>query len=234
MISGLFGKYRKRRKKKKQQKKKNRTLAEKKAEWISRWGSEDYDPFWDLKALPGSFRELINSGFLEPGASVVDIGCGSGFLAARLADEGYRVTGFDFAHTAIDRAKKKYPELPGKLAFYTADATRPLPFHDTFSYGIDRGTFHTLPMRNRADYVQHISSLFENGGHLVMMYALRIARKLVESPADDPAVRLRDHLDELFGGSFIIQEFRHIMMSDDEEKDTPGFLIIFKRAEGAD
>jgi SAM-dependent methyltransferase len=231
MIPGLFGKFRKRNKQKKKQKKRNRTLAEKKAEWISRWGSEDYDPFWDLKALPGSIRELIDSGFLEPGKTIVDIGCGSGFLSARLADEGYHVTGFDFAHTAIERARKAHREIPGKLAFLTADATKPLPLEGAFRFGIDRGTFHTLPKKNRADYVSSISPVIEEGGYLIMMYALRIANKLVESSADDPAELLKVHLAQLFSGHFEMEDFRPIMMSDSEEKDTPGFLIIFKKPE---
>ncbi len=229
MIPGFFKKDRKKSQKKKRQRKKNRTLIEKKIEWTKRWGLDDYKPFWDLNFLPSSIRELIDIGLIPKETTVVDIGCGSGYLSAHLAEEGFRVIGFDFAETAIERARKNYPEIQGKLKFHTADATKPLPFQDTFQIGIDRGTFHTLPMKNRADYVEHISPFIEEGGLLIMMYALRIAKKLVETSKDDPAVLLKDHLTKLFDGSFIMQEYRSITMASKDQQDTLGFLIIFKR-----
>jgi len=229
MLNRIFGKYTHTKKKKNKKRKKGRSLKEKRIEWTRRWGLDDYKPFWDLNFLPSSIRELIDIGLIPKETTVVDIGCGSGYLSAHLAEEGFQVIGFDFAETAIERARKNYPEIQGKLKFQTADATKPMPFKDTFQVGIDRGTFHTLPKRNRADYVEHISPVIEEGGLLIMMYALRIAKKLVETSKDDPAVLLRDHLTKLFDGSFIMQEYRSITMASKDEQDTPGFLIIFKR-----
>ncbi len=233
MLSGFFGKNKQKkksqRKKSKRRTKKNRTLEEKKAEWTSRWGSDDYEPFWDLKEMPESIIELIQKGTIPHGVKIVDIGCGSGYLSAHLAERDFQVTGFDFAPTAIDRAKKNYPEIPHKLKFVTADATKALPFEDIFQVGIDRGTFHTLPNRNRADYVAAISPIVEEGGCLIMMYALRIAKKLIESSEDDPAVLLKEHLAKVFARYFELEDFRPIFMASHDEKDTPGFLIVFRK-----
>ena len=80
MLSGFFGKNKQKkksqRKKSKRRTKKNRTLEEKKAEWTSRWGSDDYEPFWDLKEMPESIIELIQKGTIPHGVKIVDIGCG--------------------------------------------------------------------------------------------------------------------------------------------------------------
>ncbi|MGB8645300.1 MAG: class I SAM-dependent methyltransferase, partial [Anaerolineae bacterium] len=41
---------------------------------------------------------------LQPGATVLDLGCGPGLYAARLAQHGLRVTGVDFSQNSIEYA----------------------------------------------------------------------------------------------------------------------------------
>jgi SAM-dependent methyltransferase len=95
--------------------------------------------FWDQ-----FFRQRLESGddldwagawtgpFLGPlreaGArGVLELGCGTGNDAARLAGEGYEVTAVDLSGEAIGRARARY----GALArFQVADIARPLPFPD--------------------------------------------------------------------------------------------------------
>lgn len=59
-------------------------------------------------------------------ARVLDVGCGDGSLAARLAEEGAAVTGLDPSREALARARKGHPEL--ELAAPSPDGT--LPFAD--------------------------------------------------------------------------------------------------------
>jgi ubiquinone/menaquinone biosynthesis C-methylase UbiE len=42
---------------------------------------------------------------------VLDVGCGDGTFAARVAEHGAQVTGLDFAPTALKRARAAHPEL---------------------------------------------------------------------------------------------------------------------------
>jgi SAM-dependent methyltransferase len=59
--------------------------------------------------------------------TVLELGCGTGHDAARLAREGYEVTAVDLSGEAIGRARTVY----GPLArFLVADIARPLPFLD--------------------------------------------------------------------------------------------------------
>jgi ubiquinone/menaquinone biosynthesis C-methylase UbiE len=64
-----------------------------------------------------------------PGAvtRVLDLGCGEGRLAARLAETGAEVTGLDSSREALARARKAHPDL--ELATPSADGT--LPFADS-------------------------------------------------------------------------------------------------------
>jgi SAM-dependent methyltransferase len=61
-----------------------------------RWGKL----LWRLDAFCTVARERV-----QPPAEVLDFGCGTGHLAARLNTNGYQVTGCDFAEDMIARAR---------------------------------------------------------------------------------------------------------------------------------
>jgi len=212
-------------------KKKNENLniEEKKALWTERWDQDHYDPRWTMHSFPEYIQRLIDDKVIPQGASLLDIGCGDGSLASMLAESGFNVLGFDFAETAIEKARQDHPEAKGKLKYICADATKPFPLPDTFRVGIDRGTFHTIPPENRNDYVQQIAQLIDDKGYLIIIYPLRIAIKLPGSDRDDPAVVLKDHLSSYFGMKFHMEDFREIMMQRHKKGDSPGFLVILRR-----
>jgi ubiquinone/menaquinone biosynthesis C-methylase UbiE len=70
---------------------------------------------------------------LRPGGSLVDIGCGPGHLAARIARSfsSLNVTGLDISPEMIDIAKKRWPpSIYSRLNFMQGDA-RQLPFPES-------------------------------------------------------------------------------------------------------
>jgi 2-polyprenyl-3-methyl-5-hydroxy-6-metoxy-1,4-benzoquinol methylase len=48
--------------------------------------------------------------FLPPAARVLDVGCGSGYAAARMTDAGYAVTGMDFSARQLEAARRRAPQ----------------------------------------------------------------------------------------------------------------------------
>lgn len=59
---------------------------------------------------------------LPPGASVVEVGCGSGVLACELTDAGFEVHGFDASPAMIELARETAPEARFEVApFETAE-----------------------------------------------------------------------------------------------------------------
>ena len=113
--------------------------------------------FWD-----GFFRQRRESGddldweglwtrpFLAPlreaGArTVLELGCGTGNDAARLAGEGYSVTAIDLSGEAIGHARARF----GSVArFEVADMTKPLPFTDgEFDAVMSNVAVHMFPDR---------------------------------------------------------------------------------------
>ena len=53
--------------------------------------------------------------------SLVEIGCGLGFLTAELARQGFRVTGVDISPVAIERARELHPEIASRFRVGRAD-----------------------------------------------------------------------------------------------------------------
>ena len=69
---------------------------------------------------PVVLRELEHLG---TGARVLDLGCGNGALTARLAEDGFDVTGLDASCSGIEKAKETFPH--GR--FFQHDINDPLP-----------------------------------------------------------------------------------------------------------
>jgi SAM-dependent methyltransferase len=111
--------------------------------------------FWDQ-----FFRERLESGrdlnwagvwtrpFLVPMQqagvrTILELGCGTGHDAARLAGEGYTVTAIDLSGEAIAQAQARF----GSLArFLVADMTRRLPFPDgCFDAVMSNVALHMFP-----------------------------------------------------------------------------------------
>lgn len=57
---------------------------------------------------------------VQPGASILDIGCGTGRHSIELAKRGYKVSGVDFSSNMIEQARVKAQEL--EVEFIEADA----------------------------------------------------------------------------------------------------------------
>jgi SAM-dependent methyltransferase len=96
-------------------------------------GAEFWDQFYRRRLESGNdldWEGLWTEPFLVPlrqaGArTILELGCGTGNDAARLADAGYSVTAVDLSGEAIDQARARY----GSVArFVVADMTQRLPF----------------------------------------------------------------------------------------------------------
>jgi len=95
----------------------------------------------------GPYHEVVEIGATldhldaRAGERVIDLGCGTGRLAARIAAAGTRVTGVDFSLESLREARRLAPGL----LLVQADLTR-LPFADgAFDRAISSQVFHHLP-----------------------------------------------------------------------------------------
>jgi SAM-dependent methyltransferase len=133
-------------------------------------GAEFWDQFFSHRRESGKDLDwggLWTGPFLVPlreacVRTIVELGCGTGNDAARLATEGYSVTAIDVSGEAIEQARARF----GSMArFLVADMTQRLPFPDGgFDAVMSNVAMHMFPDRvTRAVFAQ-VGRLVRAGG----------------------------------------------------------------------
>jgi SAM-dependent methyltransferase len=137
---------------------------------VSYAGAEFWDGFFRQRRESGDdldWEGLWTRPFLAPlreaGArTVLELGCGTGNDAARLAGEGYSVTAIDLSGEAIGHARARF----GSVArFEVADMTKPLPFTDgEFDAVMSNVAVHMFPDRETRAVFAEVKRLARPGG----------------------------------------------------------------------
>ena len=127
-----------------------------------------WDPFYaqangDLRAIPWS-EKGVNPNLLEwllknpiNGASLTAciVGCGLGDDAEHIASLGFATTAFDISPTAVDWARRRYPDSP--VRYLVADLfAHNLP---RFDFVLESHTLQALPRELRANACRAIAAL---------------------------------------------------------------------------
>jgi 2-polyprenyl-3-methyl-5-hydroxy-6-metoxy-1,4-benzoquinol methylase len=126
------------------------------------------------------FAYLDRSAPVRAGAArptVLDVSCGVGTVAARLAARGYAATGVDSVGHLVDVARRRHRDSPGSLQFENVDVTvAPVAGAGTFDAVL---SMHTLYWHPRPDAVlTACQRMLKPGGHAVFLTYSRPARVL--------------------------------------------------------
>jgi len=129
--------------------------------WSARY-QEDDTP-WDLSVYHPCLDwtlprlKLSRSKVLVPG-------CGSGHDTAKLRGLGHRATGLDFSEEAINRARKKYKDVP----FLHSDVFSHAKTHQGhYDIVFEHTLFCAIDTGSRAKLIKAWSELLKEGGHLL-------------------------------------------------------------------
>lgn len=95
---------------------------------------------------------LLLSYFPDPPAKVLDVGCGLGFSAARLAEKGYQVTAIAPSEELIRYAKQKYGSSP--VDFQNAG------FLDQTDPGFAADRYHVILFQESLQYLHPVEEVF--------------------------------------------------------------------------
>lgn len=77
-----------------------------------------YDDHWTERYQPLAF-EILRDVLLEtlaPGASILDVGCGTGVISQSLSHHGYRVVGIDISPEMVRHARMRSPDGDFRVA----------------------------------------------------------------------------------------------------------------------
>lgn len=94
--------------------------------------------------------------------TVLDAGCGNGWLTHELQKAGHRPFGCDASAALIGNAKELYPEI----AFTVADLTKPLPYpQEQFDAAVLNMVIHDLEDQQAA--LKNIFGIIKSGGFVI-------------------------------------------------------------------
>ncbi len=128
-------------------------MAEK-AKWDARLYDDKHSFVWKLAA---GVLELLNA---QPGERILDLGCGTGHLTAKIAETGAHAMGIDRSPEMIRQAKERYPALQ----FEVMDA-REIALDGNFDAVFSNATLHWIKEPERV--ILSIKRLLRPGGRFV-------------------------------------------------------------------
>jgi SAM-dependent methyltransferase len=116
---------------------------------------------------------------LKPGDSLIDLGCGPGLYAARLAQSGLRVTGVDFSQNSIDYAMDAAQRDGLDVTYRCQDYLQLKDESQFYDAALIYGDFCPLSPQQRTRLLANVHRALKPGGRFVLDVSTPILRKRV-------------------------------------------------------
>ena len=126
-------------------------------------------PHWDTDITAPEIIRFCKG--RHPG-NAIDLGCGTGTNLLYLAQQGWIVTGLDFAPLAIHKARKKIKDFRSTLLVGDVTKLSQYDLPGPYDFGLDMGCFHNLSEEGHKNYVDGLGMLMKPGG-VYMVYAFQ-------------------------------------------------------------
>ena len=130
---------------------------------------------FDQGASHGVHNEVQHRAWLDllrevagpPPLKVLDVGCGTGFLAMRMAELGHTAVGVDLSEDMLAEARRKTEGIGLPVTFQLGDAEAPPPDGAPYDVILERHVLWTLPQPREA--MRAWQALLRPGGLLILI-----------------------------------------------------------------
>jgi 2-polyprenyl-3-methyl-5-hydroxy-6-metoxy-1,4-benzoquinol methylase len=209
----------------------NWAYGHKKSSWQTSWSRSKYAPTWRISEIPKEVQEVVEKKWFSPGDSVLDIGCGSGEIAAWLAEREFKVLGVDYAAAAIDIANEQYANSDDNLTFEAIDICQPAAIHSKFQSLIDRGCLHGIPEVYAPVYVENVASYCVPGAKFLLLFATNKGPRQKTVEEDRKRKSGKIFIEKLFQGKFNILSVEPMLFIRGTSDPASGIAVRMERNE---
>lgn len=199
--------------------------------WDKRWAREDFNRPWLRRGVSREIVTAVEEGWFPAGGLAIDLGCGEGDVAAWLADHGFEAMGVDIAPAAVERARTRFGESPGRLRYQAHDLCVSPPPGGPYRVLVDRGCYHQI---SQQDLVLYGRSLLRASTPDAQLLLLHKAYRNGTSPGD-PAERRRvtERIERGLGEGFAIEKCEETFLDpwhgENPERALPGLVYWMRR-----
>jgi SAM-dependent methyltransferase len=139
-------------------------FADRDGDWWSAFFADRAEPCPFLNDWPDeNLVAWFSDGLLAPGR-VLELGCGNGRNAVRLAGLGCAVDAVDFSAQAVEWAHMRARTAGAAVTLQCCSIFDATLADDGYDLVYDSGCFHHLPPHRRADYVDLVHRALKPGG----------------------------------------------------------------------
>jgi SAM-dependent methyltransferase len=182
---------------------------------------------WDI-GVRDELASLVESGRISP-CRAIDLGCGTGTNAVYLAQQGFDVTGVDYAEAAIEKARARAAAAGLRVHFVVDDLTDLRHVSGGYDFLLDYGTLDDLRPGQREPYLRHMLRLTHPGSRFLLWgfeYPMRWWEKLIPF-MDVPFYP--GEIEQRFGPHFEIEKIAGEL---DYSRWPPGFAVYLMTRKG--
>jgi len=158
-----------------------------------------------------------------PPGRVLDVGTGLGDTAEAQAARGHRVVAFDVSASAIDAARRRFPDSP--VRYEVANLLAPPAGWDlAFDLVVECYTLQVLPPAARDEAIRALRRFVAPGGTLLVVAR---GREPEEAPGRMPWPLTRAEIEAIAGDGLTLDAFEDFV--DAEEPPVRRFRAAFRR-----
>ncbi|MDE1821770.1 MAG: class I SAM-dependent methyltransferase [Euryarchaeota archaeon] len=132
--------------------------------WYGRQQGDEGDLWHRTLIDPGLFARL---GRLPKGTRVLDVGCGNGYIARRLAREGAKVVGVDRSRALIALARQEERRRPLGITYHLGDAADMDPLADG-SFDLAVANMSLMDMEDAQGVLREVGRVVTDRGRFVL------------------------------------------------------------------
>ena len=196
-------------------------MAEDEYDWQGLYEANDMR--WDLGEVAPPFIKLLEAGKLPVGKVLIP-GCGRGHEVMYLAQNGFDVTGVDFAKGATSYLEKTLKEcnLNGRVVhqdFFKLDVSH----NGVYDLVLEQTFFCAINPSLRPDYCKTVARILKPGGKLIGLFYN------TGEEGGPPHNTTREDIESIFSETFTIQELEKTTWSIERRSGKELLTILEKR-----